>query len=196
MLDDHQRALRKLSELFEGLGMIQPIFVTDWKIAFMNAVSEILPRGQALLCCWYANKNIFTKQWNAFSTIKAYNKFTAAWNCLMSAPTEKDYERQLKHFEEVVPVSVIVCLTTAWQRCKNRFVSAWLRYSPLSTNFNTTGGERKCRAEKMNWDLKRRHATALQSQQWDIHMLTNYWRVELGHCARTTSAKTGGYISL
>ena len=88
-------ALKKIKELYSLISptvTLDPRTIsTDYDQALRNAISEVFPESEALLCLWYANKNIQQHCKPRFTSTEAYNEFFEAWLGLVSSPDIPEY---------------------------------------------------------------------------------------------------------
>src|SRR6202021_3953553 len=71
---------------------------TDCDQAFRNAITQVFPESSALLCAWHANKDVQQHCRPKFSTTEAWEGFFWAWQSILHANSEDEYEDRLLQF--------------------------------------------------------------------------------------------------
>jgi len=89
--EDYAWVLRHLKDAYGALGLPDPdIIVTDRDLALMQAIKEVFPTTDALLCIWHVNKNILKNCKGSFVTDAEWADFEAAWHQVLFAHTEEE----------------------------------------------------------------------------------------------------------
>lgn len=88
--EDYAWVLRHLRDAYGALGLPDPeVIVTDRDLASMQAIKEVSPTTDALLCIWHVNKNVPKNCKGSFATDAKWADFEAAWHQVLFAHTEE-----------------------------------------------------------------------------------------------------------
>ena len=89
--EDYVWALRMFSNAM-GFDDSQPlVIVTDREFALINAIDEVFPRANHLLCVWHIQKNVVAKCKPYFSEQDDWDVFSSMWNSVIYAETEGEF---------------------------------------------------------------------------------------------------------
>lgn len=91
--DDYNWALRQLQVVYDSLSPphFPTVVATDAEVGLMNAVSNVFPDTQRILCQWHVNKNIQKNCRADFDTAEAYEAFFGAWLRCVGSSTQQEY---------------------------------------------------------------------------------------------------------
>ncbi|CCI11484.1 unnamed protein product [Albugo candida] len=92
----------------------------------MNALDDVFPETNNLLCRWHISKNILARKRRTFEAMEAFNEFTGRWNALVMSATAQIYQRRLTEMREAFPRQVLTYIEETWLAHKENFVSAYL----------------------------------------------------------------------
>jgi len=88
---DYAWVLRHLKDAYDALDLLDPdIIVIDRDLALMQAIKEVFPTTNALLCIWHVNKNVLKNCKGSFATNAEWADFEAAWHQILFAHTEEE----------------------------------------------------------------------------------------------------------
>lgn len=108
------------------------VIVTDRELALMNAVRIVFPGAANLLCVWHIEKNISTNSKSHFETKEDFDAFLSSWNVVMRSPSEHDFEKNWRLFEEFYKEKgeIVTYIQQTWLPYKKHFVYAWMERFP------------------------------------------------------------------
>lgn len=123
-------ALMALQDLYETLHLSNPTtIVTDCEAGLIPAMHAIYPEVKHLLCVWHININVLSKCRRKFHIIEAWQEFYSAWQAVVYASTEDEYNAAwnsmcatylLSHPEQIQYLR-----ETYLMRHKEKFVTYW-----------------------------------------------------------------------
>lgn len=109
-----------LLRLYEREKVKNPIvMLTDRELALMNAIKEVFPSVENLLCIWHINKNVLAHCKMAFTTKEDWDAFNTAWRAVIYADSVQTFEtrwRELSDYygdEDIYP-GVVAYLQETW----------------------------------------------------------------------------------
>ncbi len=177
--EDYIWVLQNLRNLYIGLGIEPPkVILTDCEKALMNAITNVWPNTQGLLCLWHVNKGIFAHCRTGFND-KEWVGFLAAWNAVTKASTLQAYRTAWTALNDTYALperqeywEAVQYLEDTWIRLYDRRIVA--HYTNRWTHYGNTVTSR---AEGAHAALKH----ALQVSTGDLktvvdrisHVLTN-----------------------
>jgi MULE transposase domain len=120
--DDYIWAMEQLRNVFPA-EVQSSMMVMDQELALMNAIQQVFPKTQQLLCIWHIEKNILVHASKEFEKADDREVFMKAWARVVSSDTEEDYEKNWlaleNAFEDSAPGLVLYVKSTwidLWKR--------------------------------------------------------------------------------
>ncbi|EXU94735.1 MULE transposase domain protein, partial [Metarhizium robertsii] len=148
--EDYAWALERLRSLYEVCNAKLPsVVLSDRCVACLNAIDDVFPAAQSLLCLWHANRAvlahclpIFTLQEQLAAGIAAdasrlagrksakWAEFYNFWHSIMQSPTEAEFNKRVAAFDEkYLPLHAeeVAYIKKTWlQPYKEKLVKAWV----------------------------------------------------------------------
>ncbi|KAE8230018.1 hypothetical protein CF326_g4990 [Tilletia indica] len=122
--EDYFWVLEEYKKMMGGIEI--HVVVTDRDAALGNALARVFPQAQHNLCRWHINKNIVTNCKRAFPEEDAFVEFQRAWNQVVGAASEAEYETMIEAFlaalDDLPDVREYI---TGLLDVKEKYISAW-----------------------------------------------------------------------
>ena len=138
---DYQWAMNCLLKLLQQEKIKDPkVMLTDRELALINAISDVFPDTQHLLCIWHINKNVLSNCKLLFETKEDWDTFNTMWQRVVYAHTveasEEAWEVLVKAYE-TTERSPIPYLRENWieTTIKRKFLAC---YSNQTMHFGNT----------------------------------------------------------
>lgn len=159
--DDYEWVMQQLKKLYTHLSLPDPVVcVTDMERGLMNALFLVFSRRDTshLLCTWHINNNVVANCKKMFPVKEDWQKFFAAWQKVMYAFSETEYEAAWEAMNEAYYVEYFDAIhyleETYIRHFRRRFVKC---YTDKVLHFGTTVTSR---AESGHALLKRNLGTS------------------------------------
>jgi transposase-like protein len=98
--DDYKWALQQVCNLLQVNNIPFPrVMITDRELALIEAIDELFPESDHLICRWHVNMNVAKNCKKHFPTQEAWEKFYLAWQAVLNSSTDEAYDKNLAELQ-------------------------------------------------------------------------------------------------